>query len=100
MNDTKPWGQKLDPYSRLQLENGLPAVGVDVTVRLTGKDTAAARQVERAGLKLHAQVGDILVGHVTNSTDLRHIAKLACVQEVQLARPLYEDGLDLTGKER
>ncbi len=99
MSNTSSWGHKLDAYSRLRLEDGLPAAGVDVTVRLTGEDAAAARQVEGAGLKLHARVGEILVGHVANATDLRNIAQLACVQEVQLARPLYEDGSDLTGRE-
>lgn len=97
MSSTQSWGQKLDPYSRLQLDDGLPAAGVDVTVRLAGNDAAAARQVERAGLKLHAQVGDIVVGHVADSTDLGHIAELACVQEVQLARPLYDDRSNSSG---
>ena len=97
MSSTKSWGQKLDPHSRMQLDDGLPAAGVDVTVRLVGGDAAATRQVERAGLKLHAQVGDIVVGHVANSTDLSHIAELACVQEVQLARSLYEDRSDSSG---
>ena len=99
MSDRKAWGQKLDPYSRLQLDDGLPPAGVDVTVRLDHNDAAAAQQVERAGLKLHAQVGDIVVGHVANSTDLGHIVELSCVQEVQLSRPLYEDLSDPSVKE-
>lgn len=90
------WGKKLDPYSRMQIEDGLPESGVEVTVRLTRPD-AAAHQVEQAGLKLHAQVGDILVGRVDNPADLKQIAELDCVQEVQLSRPLYEEGSDSSG---
>ena len=90
MCSSKSWGAKFDPYSRMQIEDGLPAEGVDVTVRVTDED-AAANQLEQAGLKLHAQVGDIIVGHV-NSTDLEQIAELDCVQEVQLSRPLYKEG--------
>lgn len=90
MGSSKSWGAKFDPYSRMQMEDGLPAGGVEVTVRVTDKG-AAAKQVERAGLKLHAQVGDIIVGHVADPTDLRQIAELDCVQEVQLSRPLYEE---------
>lgn len=84
------WGKKFDPYSRMQMEDGLPASGVDVTVRLTGQGEDALL-VERAGLKLHAQVGEILVGHVTNTADLKQIAELDCVQEVQVSRALYEE---------
>ena len=54
MNSSKSWGAKFDPYSRMQMEDGLPTGGVDVTVRITDKG-AAAERVERAGLKLHAQ---------------------------------------------
>ena len=64
----------------MQLEDVLPAEGIEVTVRVTD-ERAAAKQLEPAGLKVHAQVGDIIVGHV-NSTDLRQIAELDCVQEV------------------
>lgn len=99
MTGRTSWGQKLDPYSRLQLDDGLPAEGVDVTVRLDRSDAAAAREVERAGLQVHAQVGDIVVGHVANAADLGQIAELGCVQEVQLARPLYEDRGDSSGQE-
>jgi len=99
MSGGNSWGQKLDPYSRLQLDDGLPAAGVDVTVRLDISDAEAARELEQAGLKVHAQVGDIIVGHVANSTDLGHIAELACVQEVQLARPFYEDRNAPSGQE-
>ena len=93
------WGQKLDPYSRLQLDEGLPAAGIDVTVRLDSSNAAAAREVEGAGLEVHAQVGDIVVGHVANATDLGQIAELDCVREVQLSRPLYADGNDPSGQE-
>ena len=98
MSDSKSWGAKLDPYSRMQMEDGLPTGGVDVTVRIIDKG-AAGKRVERAGLKLHAQVGDIIIGHVANTTDLRQIAELDCVQEVQLSRPLYEERPDDAGKE-
>ena len=94
MSTTKPWHQKLDPHGRLQLEEGLAPSGIDVTVRLTSRDKKAARQVERSGLELHSQVDDIIVGHVANAADLQHIAELPCVQEVQIARPLYEDRRD------
>jgi|SRR5829696_2425684 len=90
MCSSKSWGAKFDPYSRMQIEDGLPAEGVEVTVRVTEED-AAAKQLEQAGLKLHAQVGEIIVGHV-NSTDLKQIAELDCVQEVQLSRALYKEG--------
>jgi hypothetical protein len=99
MSGAKPWRQKLDPYGRLQLEDGLPPAGVEVTVRLTCKDQTAAQQVERSGLKSHGQIDDIIVGHVANATDLQHIAELPCVQEVQLARPLYADRSDATQKD-
>lgn len=89
MCSSKAWGAKFDPYSRMQMDEGLPAEGVEVTVRVTDKDTAA-KQLERAGLNVHAQVGDIVVGHV-NSTDLQQIAELDCVEEVQLSRPLYSE---------
>jgi hypothetical protein len=85
------WHQKLDPYGRLQLEDGLPPAGVQVTVRLSGKDETAAQQLEQSGLKLHAEIDDVVVGHVANAADLQHIAELPCVQEVQLGRPLYAD---------
>jgi hypothetical protein len=94
MSGGKTWKQKLDAHSRLRLDEGLPSTGVDVTIRLARKDAAAAQQVEASGLELHAQVDEIIVGHVANSTDLQHIAELPCVQEVQLARPLYEDQTD------
>lgn len=99
MSGSESWGRKLDPYGRLLLDEGLPAAGVDVTVRVDRGDSAAAQEVERAGLQVHAQVGDIVVGHVANAADLGHIAELPCVQEVQLARPLYEDGHDPSGQE-
>lgn len=89
----KSWDEKLDPYSRVLLEDGLPAGGVEVTVRLTRPDEAA-QQVERAGLRLHARVGDILVGHVANAADLKQIAAQDCVEEVQVSRPLYGEGPD------
>lgn len=89
MSSSKPWGAKLDPYSRMQMEEGLPAEGIEVTVRVTD-ERAAAKQLEQAGLKLHAQVGDIIVGHV-KSNGLQQIAELDCVQEVQLSRPLYKE---------
>jgi hypothetical protein len=98
VSSSKSWGAKLDPYSRMQMEDGLPAEGVDVTVRVTD-ERAAAKQLERAGLKVHAQVGDIIVGHA-NSADLRQIAELDCVQEVQLSRPLYGEGSGDSEKER
>jgi hypothetical protein len=91
MSDSRAWEGKLDPFGRLQAEEGLPEGGVDVTIRLAGSDTAMARQVERAGLELYAQVGDILAGHVADSADLKNIAELACVREVQLSRPTYPD---------
>ena len=97
MGSSKTWGAKFDPYSRMQIDDGLPAEGVEVTVRVTDEG-AAAKQLERAGLKLHAQVGDIIVGHA-NSADLPQIAELDCVQEVQLSRPLYEERPDDAGKE-
>ena len=93
MSKKKQWGQKLDPHSRMQLEDGLPHRGLEVTVRLAG-ESAAVRQVEDAGLKVHAQVGDIVVGHVADSGALKQIAELDCVQEVQLSRPLYPEGSD------
>lgn len=94
----KRWGEKFDPYSRMQVEDGLPAAGVEVTVRLKGAD-AEAREVERAGLRLHAQVGEILVGHVASAADLKQIAELDCVREVQVSRPLYGEGADAPAKE-
>jgi hypothetical protein len=99
MNSTKPWRQKLDPHGRLQVEDGLPPAGVNVTVRLTREDQTAAQQLEQSGLKLHSQVDDIVVGHVASATDLQHIAELPCVEEVQLASPLYEDRSDSSSKE-
>lgn len=87
VSSSKKWGAKLDPYSRMQMEDGLPAEDVEVTVRVTDERTAA-KQLEQAGLEVHAQVGDIIVGRV-NSTGLQQIAELDCVQEVQLSRPLY-----------
>jgi hypothetical protein len=96
----KSWQQKLDPHGRLQLEDGLPPAGIDVTVRLTCKDVAAAEQVERSGLKLHDQIDDIIVGHVANADDLQHIAELPCVKEVQVARPLYEDQANAPRKDK
>jgi hypothetical protein len=99
MSGKKPWHQKLDPHGRLQLEDGLPAAGVDVTVRLAGKDQAAARQVQRSGLKLHSQIDDIIVGHVASAEDLQQIAELPCVQEVHLARPLYQDRWGSPGRD-
>ena len=98
MGEKKQWGQKLDPYSRMQLEEGLPVGGFEVTVRLAGKD-AVARQLEAAGLKLHAQVDDIVVGHVADSDALKRIAELDYVQEVQLSRPLYAEGSDSVEEE-
>ena len=98
VGSSKTWGAKLDPYSRMQMEDGLPGEGVEVTVRVTD-ESAAAKQLERAGLKVHAQVGDIIVGHV-NSTDVQQIAELDCVQEVQLSRPLYAEGSGDSVKER
>lgn len=91
MSDIKVWGKKLDPHSRMRLEEGLPAEGVEVTVRLAQTEATAGR-VEQAGLELHAQVGDILVGHVSGEAELRRIAELDCVREVQLSRPLYAEG--------
>jgi hypothetical protein len=82
----------------MQLEDGLPSGGVEVSVRVTGKD-AAARQVEQAGLQLYAQVDDIIVGNVPNAAALKRIAELDCVEEVQISRPLYPDRPDSTGKE-
>jgi hypothetical protein len=91
MEGEAAWRQKLSPHGSLQLEEGLPAAGVEVTVRLTGKGRGVARQLASSGLQLHAQIDDVVVGHVANATDLQHIAELACVREVELARPLYED---------
>jgi hypothetical protein len=99
MSDTVPWERKLDPYSRLQAEDGLLTDGAEVTVRLARPDVAMAQQVEEAGLKLHAKVGDILVGHVVDSAGLKHIAELDFVREVQLARPLYPDRPNPAGQE-
>lgn len=82
----------------MRLEEGLPAAGVEVTVRLTQPETPAA-QVEQAGLELHAQVGDILVGHVSSEADLKNIAELDCVQEVQLSRALYTEEPGTTEEE-
>jgi len=98
VDSSKTWGAKLDPYSRMQMEDGLPDEGVEVTVRVTDK-RAAAKQLEQAGLKVHGQVGDIIVGHV-NSSDLQQIAELDCVQEVQLSRPLYGESSGDSEKER
>lgn len=100
MGRARGWQQKLDAYSRMQLEEGLPAEGIDVTVRLDCKEADAPRQVVAAGLQLHAQVGEVVVGHVASSTDLEHLAELPCVQEVQLSRPLYEDRPGPAGKEK
>src|SRR5262249_18366327 len=94
MSGTNSWRQKLDPYSSLQLEEGLPAEGIGVTVRLTQKGPGAARaarQVASSGLQMHAQIDDVVVGRVANATDLQQIAELPCVREVHLARPLYEE---------
>lgn len=91
MNEKEDWQGKLDPQSRLFLEEGLPAAGADVTIRLSGLDPAAATQVERAGLQVHAQVGEIIVGRVAGSGQLKEIAELPCVHEVQMSRPLFED---------
>ena len=43
---TKTWGAKLDPYSRMQMEDGLPAEGVEVTLRVTDQ-AGAAKQLEQ-----------------------------------------------------
>lgn len=91
MNEKGDWKGKLDPQSRLILDEGLPPAGADVTVRLSGPDPAAATQVERAGLQVHAQVGEIIVGRVTGPGQLKDIAELPCVHEVQMSRPLFED---------
>ena len=91
MSNARAWEGKLDPFGRLRAEEGLPEGGVDVTVRLASADAAMARQAELAGLKLYAQVGEILAGHVADSTGLKNIAELECVQEVQLTRPHYPD---------
>lgn len=79
----------------MRLEEGLPAAGVEVTVRLTQPE-ATAGQVEQAGLELYAQVGDILVGHVSSEADLKKIAELDCVRELQLSRSLYAEEPDTT----
>lgn len=92
------WGKKFDPYSRMKMEDGLPASGIDVTVRLAGRDEDISL-VERAGLELHAQVGDILVGHVASTADLKQIAELDCVQEVQVSRALYDERPESPGRE-
>src|SRR5262245_5042396 len=97
MSDAAPWERKLDAYAHLQREEGLPAGGVDVTVRVAGNDASMVRQVEGAGLKLYAQIGDILTGHVGDSAGLKHIAELSCVREVHVSRPMYADRPDARG---
>jgi hypothetical protein len=98
VSDRKGWGSKLDAYSRLQLEEGLPESGFDVTVRLADR-TAPIQPLESAGLKNHVRIGDIIVGRVSSETDLKRIAELDFVREVQLARPLYEDQSDSSDRE-
>lgn len=90
MGQQPNWQRKLDPYGRLYVEEGLPAAGVDVTIRLTGPDAQAASSLKEAGLQLHAQVGEIVAGRVAHLAHLRAVAELPCVQEVQMSRPLYE----------
>ncbi len=99
MGKNRSWHQKLDPHGRLQLEEGLPAQGLDVTVRLSSKDPQTVRQLEVTGLSMHSQIDDIVVGHVANAADLQHVAELPCVQEVQVSRHLYADRAKISGKD-
>lgn len=91
MNQLAPWQRKLDALSRFHLREGLPAAGVDITLRLAQPDVLAAREVVRAGLTLHAQSGEILVGHIDSLVDLEQVAALPCVREVQVSQPLYQE---------
>ncbi len=97
---TKSWHEKLDPHGRMQLEEGLPAQGIDVTVRMTSNHPNAVHELEVTDLTMHSQIDDIIVGHVANAADLQHIAELACVQEVYVSRPLYPDQSNPSGKDQ
>jgi hypothetical protein len=85
------WTAKLDPLSRLRWTRGETLAGSELIVRLTDASDEAASRTERAGLQVHARVGQILTGQVAGLEQLRGIASLPCVQEVQISRPLYED---------
>lgn len=91
MSTFETWRQKLDPHGRMRVEEGIPIEGVDVTVRLTSKDAQWALELAAQGLQMHSQVDEIIVGHVANEVDLKHVAELNCVQELHISQRLYAD---------
>lgn len=88
------WQHKLDAFGRMQLDEGFPLEGIDVTVRLISREASAVKEILGTGLIMHSHVGEIVVGHIDNEFDLKQLAELASVAEVSLARPLYGDQVD------
>lgn len=97
MSDEQAWRRKLDALSRLQIEEGMPNAGVNVTLRLTHGDRTAEVLVAQVGFRVFSKVDNIVTGHVDSESDLRKLARLSCVEEVQLARPLFTDEADSDG---
>jgi hypothetical protein len=99
VSEVQAWRRKLDALSRLQIEEGMPDAGVNVTLRLAHGDRTAEVLMAQVGFKVFSQVDNIVTGHVDSESDLGKLARLSCVEEVQLARPLFTDEADSNGED-
>lgn len=97
MSDEQTWRRKLDALSRLQIEEGMPDAGANVTLRLLHGGQTAELLSAQGGFKIFSKIGNIVTGHIDSASDLRELVRLSCVEEVQLARPLYADEAESNG---
>jgi hypothetical protein len=90
------WHDKLDPYSRLALEDAAADEErtFDVAVRLSDDDPGALDALANAGLETYSAVGAIVAGRIRGQRALERITRLTCVAEVQLSRPMYDEKPD------
>jgi hypothetical protein len=89
--NSKHWLNKIDPYGRRQLEEGLPASGLEVTVRLAREGAARIPELDRAGLEVHFTLDDVVVGRVADQAALARLAGLPFVKEVQVSQTLQDE---------
>ena len=87
----KLWHEKIDPYGRRHLDEGLPSGGLELTVRLA-RGAARGPELRAAGMVVQYTLDDLVVGRVADRAALEAVAGLSFVQEVQVSQTLHDEG--------
>jgi len=85
--------EKLDAHGRRLLASGQLRGPLDIVLRTQSPITSEQEsKIRNAGCVLRSKLGNVLSGVVDDATRLAEIAQLPFVQQIELSRPMFQEG--------